>query len=108
MKKGDIVLSPFPFTDLTGSKNRPCLILIEKAEDVTVAFISTQITFAQKTGILLTPSNENGLKKESLIRLDKIATLSKDLLLGRLGTISNEELLKVDTRLIELFKINVR
>ena len=43
MKKGDIVLIPFPFTDLTGTKNRPALILIDSDEDVTVSFITTQL-----------------------------------------------------------------
>lgn len=27
MKKGDIIPIPFPFTDLSGSKNRPAIIL---------------------------------------------------------------------------------
>ena len=41
MKKGDIVLIPFPFTDLTGNKNRPALVLVESEEDITVCFITT-------------------------------------------------------------------
>jgi mRNA interferase MazF len=36
MKKGDIILIPFPFTDLTGNKNRQTVVLIESENDVTV------------------------------------------------------------------------
>ncbi len=42
MEKGDIVLIPFSFTDLTGNKNRPAIILISGAEDVTVCLVTTQ------------------------------------------------------------------
>jgi mRNA interferase MazF len=43
MKKGDIILVPFPFTDLTGSKLRPAAVLIDGENDITVAFMTTQI-----------------------------------------------------------------
>ncbi|MBK6536216.1 MAG: hypothetical protein IPG09_00095 [Ignavibacteria bacterium] len=35
MKKGDVVLIQFPFTDLKGNKNRPAVVLLETENDVT-------------------------------------------------------------------------
>ena len=61
MQKGDIVLLPFPFTNLKGSKTRPALILIESNLDITVAFITTQLFFTEPTDIILSPNAKNGL-----------------------------------------------
>ncbi len=105
MKKGDIVLIPFPFTNLVGKKNRPALVLIQSELDITVSFITTQLSWDEKSCVKITPSSTNGLKKTSLIRLDKITTVSKDLILGTLGELTNEELRRVDQRLIELLQL---
>lgn len=67
MTKGDIVLIPFPFTDLTGIKNRPALILVETVSDITVSFITTQVKWQEDFDVRLEPAEENGLKKVSLI-----------------------------------------
>jgi mRNA interferase MazF len=72
MKKGDLILISFPFTDFSGNKNRPALVLAIDHYDISVSFISTQLKWRSKTDILLFPSNDNGLKKKSLIRLSKI------------------------------------
>lgn len=105
MRKGDIVIIPFPFTDLTGNKTRPALILVENQFDVTVAFISTQINIKDETDILLQPTQTNGLKKESVVRLSKLATLDKNLALGLLGRLDASEISLLDLNLKKLFKI---
>lgn len=85
MAKGDIVLINFPFTDLRGNKFRPSVILGETIQDVTVCFITTQIEKQEPTDIVLSPTNDNGLRKLSLLRVGKIATLEKTLIKGIMG-----------------------
>lgn len=106
MKKGDIILVPFPFTDLSGGKVRPALVLIEGTRDATVSFISTQTHLKEDADILIQPTRENGLKKESLIRLKKITTIDRELIIGKLGTIKDNELEIVDEMLLRIFKIH--
>ncbi|NOZ46005.1 MAG: type II toxin-antitoxin system PemK/MazF family toxin [Chlorobi bacterium] len=103
MKKGDIVLLPFPFTDLSGSKNRPAIILIENELDITVSFITTQIKWKESTDIIIQPNELTGLKKESLIRLSKIATIDTDIVLGKLGEVNQATLNHIDENLRILF-----
>jgi len=55
MAKGNIVLITFPFTDLSGSKLRPSVVLADTNQDVTVAFITTQLKWQEPTDLLLTP-----------------------------------------------------
>ena len=61
MNKGDIVLITFPFTDLSGSKLRPAVILIETPLDITVCFITSQTSWQENTDVLLNPSFINGI-----------------------------------------------
>ena len=99
MKKGHIIFIPFPFTDLTGNKIRPALVLADTELDVTVAFVSTQLQWKEVTDIVLQPNNENGLKKESLVRLSKLATIDKDLAFGRLGQLDEKSIEIVNNNL---------
>jgi len=105
MKKGDIVLIPFPFTDLSGSKNRPAVILVESGADVTVSFITTQLKWQEEHDLIFQPSVENGLKRTSILKLSKIATLEKAIVIGRLGRLNAYEIRQMNENLIHLFQL---
>ncbi len=105
MRKGDLILIPFPFSDLTGAKNRPVLILISNELDVTVSFITSQIKWSSNHDIVLFPSLNNGLKVKTLVRLNKLVTISKELIPEKLGELSKKELDEIDQGLINLFNL---
>jgi len=105
MAKGDIVLVTFPFTDLTGSKLRPAVVLTETSLDVTVSFITTQIGWQESTDVVLNPSTVSGIRKQSLIRTSKIATIDKSLSKGLLGILSDIELQELNHKLKLLLQL---
>jgi mRNA interferase MazF len=93
--KGKIVLVPFPFTDLTAAKLRPALVIYEGEKDVVMAFISSKIpSELSEVDILITKDHASfrkaGLKVDSVIKLDKIATVLKDLIVGELGEVDEK------------------
>ena|SRR5688572_7974994 len=105
MAKGDIVLITFPFTDLSGRKLRPAVVLADTSLDLTVCFITTQTQWQETTDVLLLPNPTNGLRKQSLIRTNKIATLDKTLAKGLLGRLSQTDLTELNNKLKILFQL---
>jgi len=106
MRKGDIVLIPFPFTDLSGTKLRPALILAVTSADVTVAFITTQIGWREPTDIELQPDVNTGIKKPSLIRPSKLATIDKTIVLGKIGALPSHLLDHVNDSLKTILQLS--
>jgi len=108
--KGKFVLVPFPFTDLTAAKLRPALVLFEGERDVVVVFISSRVP--QKpalTDVVVEESHSEfvltGLKVSSVIRLDKIATILKDLVVGEIGGLGGELKREVNLRLRKVYRL---
>jgi mRNA interferase MazF len=105
MTKGDIILIPFPFTDLSGNKLRPAVVLYQSEIDITVCFISTQTKWKELTDIELLPTERNGLKRLSIVRLSKMATIDKALALGKLGQIGQNEIITLNKNLKIIFQL---
>jgi mRNA interferase MazF len=105
MKKGSIILIPFPFTDLKGSTIRPAVVLCQSELDVTICFITSELRWKTECDVSVFPSKGNGLKVPSLIRVSKIATINSDLALGELGELSNTEIDELNNGLKQLLQI---
>lgn len=108
MPKGTIVLIPFPFTDLSGHKVRPALVLYNQngGEDCIVAFISSiKQKRIGKYDVPLKPSKLNGIKVDSTIKVSKIATLQKKIVIGEIGDLEPNKLNEVNKVLRSLLSI---
>ena len=79
--------------------------MIDFEFDVILAFITTQLKWHEEGTMQLEPTTENGLKKTSIIRLNKLTTIDKDLIIGKLGNITQSEIKEVNQKLIELLKL---
>ena len=108
--KGKIVLVPFPFTDLTAAKLRPALVVYEGEKDAVVAFISSKIP-SELSGVDILIKQDHpgfrgaGLKVDSVIKLDKIATVLKDLIVGELGELDEDLRKEVNHKLKRIMEI---
>jgi mRNA-degrading endonuclease toxin of MazEF toxin-antitoxin module len=107
MKRGTIILTFFPFTDLSSSKRRPAVIISrdnKKSEDVVVAYISSQIPDKLlETDFILEKQNKSfiktGLIKESVFRMSKIVTISDRIISGELGYADRSLMNELDKKL---------
>jgi mRNA interferase MazF len=106
--QGDVVLVPFPFTDLSAIKQRPALVLsperLNKVRtDLVVAAITSQIPdVIGEDEILLsdTDSGRAGLPKASIIKLGKIFTIHQGLIRKKLGRVSDSTMKSVLQKLV--------
>jgi len=110
-KQGTIVLVPFPFSDLSATKVRPAVVLssVKHGDDIVFAFVSSGSARSENFDILIKPSDQNfsktGLKTNSVIRVAKLATLDRKIVLGEIGSLGPEHLKQVKTSLKKLFLI---
>ena len=104
---GQIVVTPFPYTDLSSAKLRPVLLLRQASarfDDWLVCMVSSQLSQAE-SGLdeTLTPADADfaasGLKAPSVLRLSRLAVLDGNSLVGCIGHIDEQRLNTVRQRL---------
>lgn len=92
--KGDVVVLPFPFTDISMSKKRPVVVLSDLQGNDYIMLQITSKNVRDNFSISLMQSDfESGsLHQDSNIRPNKIFTLDRSLILYKVGHLTEDKL----------------
>ncbi|MBI2548642.1 type II toxin-antitoxin system PemK/MazF family toxin [Candidatus Woesearchaeota archaeon] len=105
--KGDIVIFPFPYTDLSERKVRPCLVISDEMdEDVILCQITSQKvkrdTYAVE--IKAGETREGSLAIDSFVRCNMIFTASKQQIIKRICKINEGKYSQIISTISKIIK----
>ncbi len=104
--KGDVVVVPFPFSDLTQSKRRPALVVSTlEGDDLILCQITSQ-SIKDNYAISLTDKDfeAGGLKQTSNVRPNRIFTADSHIVLYRVGNLKQDKFNKIIEKIVEIIR----
>ena len=102
--KGDVVVIPFPYSDLSASKKRPALVVTSlDGDDVILCQITSQ-SISDRYGMPLNTADfrGGGLKHPSNIRPNRLFTADGRIVSYRAGAIKEEKLQEAIQKIIQI------
>jgi len=95
--KGDVVVVPFPFSDLTQAKRRPALVVsVLEGDDLMPCQVTSQ--FVKDS------FEEGGLKQKSNVRPNRLFTADSHIVLYRIGNLKKDKLNEIIEKIIEIVR----
>ena len=104
--KGDVVVVPFPFSDLTNAKRRPALVLAELTRNgLILCLITSHATNDNYTTLIENNDFETGsLSKTSYAKSNRIFTANEQLIAYKAGKLTPEKTNEVIAQLIAILQ----
>ena len=106
--QGDVIIVPFPFSNLTGVRQRPVLVLSKSAYsmecgDIVTCGITSNLKDS-KYSILIDNSNlmEGNIPVKSRIRVDKLFTIEQSIVIKKFGRLNKDTFGKVKKEFLNL------
>ena len=109
IKQKDIVLLPYPFTDLEGTKVRPAMVVSndifnnKSADCIMVPLTSVIKDHPYSILINQIDLSSGKLLKPSRIRADKVFTVEKKLIIMKIGILNDKTFQNVKSELNKIF-----
>ena len=104
--KGDVVVVPFPFSDLTQAKRRPALVVAElEGNDLILCQITGQSTRDRYAISIDDEDFETGsLKQRSNVRPNRLFTADRQILLYQVGHLKPDKVDEVIRKIVEILE----
>ena len=104
--RGDVVVIPFPFSDLTRSKRRLALVLAGLEGDDVILCQITSKKIRDKYSITLESKDfaSGSLKQQSNVRPNRIFTADRHIILYKIGTLKSYKLDEIIDRVVQILK----
>jgi len=102
--KGEVVVFPFPYTDLSETKKRPALVVAKlKGENIILAQITTVKREDEDLISLSKKDFASGfLKHDSFVMTSIITTAESSSVLYKIGKLKQEKIAEVEKKLCEI------
>jgi mRNA interferase MazF len=109
-RKGDVVLVSFVFSDESGEKRRPALVLSSdlynrNRKEVIIAAITSKTGRILEGDYMMSDWRDAGLLFPSLIT-GIIRTIRGEMIVARLGSLSNKDIQGVEGKLMDIFGLD--
>ncbi len=104
--KGDVVVVPFPFSDLTQAKRRPALVISAlEGDDLILCQITSQYIRDNYAVSLADKDFQTGsLQQISNVRPNRIFTADGHIVLYRVGGIRPEKLKEIIEKVVDIIR----
>ena len=103
--RGNVVILPFPFSDLTGSKRRPALVIADLGgDDAILCQITSRAKFDKyAVEICMNDFLSGSLPLDSYARPNKIFTADKSLIVSTAGRLNDRKIEEVIQSVVNIF-----
>ena len=111
INQGFLLLVPFPFSDQSGKKVRPVIVISnnefnEYSEDVIVVGVTSNITKDKYTINLANNDLYDGkLFAPCCVKVENILKLDKELIIKKIGSIKKEKLSEIIDKIIKIISL---
>jgi len=114
IRKGDVVLIPYPYTDMSATKKRPSLVISStehnsSKHECILMPITSQTQNAERRGYVLIAGQEraqSGLRYDSVVKTDILFTFENSMIVKKIGSAPRAVMTKVYTMLKHVLAIS--